>query len=152
MYLYSSGASRQHISILNHLGLSVSYVTLAGGGGKEIPLPGNDSLSTSDLRQGQLFTSTEHMDTVNDTMRKTGEETPPEVPWPSTSQLAVLHPVHRARIGTLERLSISMRQQIRSVAASQTFGIVYDNINMQWKVPGQIIGRTGKSCTASQLL
>lgn len=35
LYLYSTGATRQQISVLNHLGLVVSYVTLAGRGGKK---------------------------------------------------------------------------------------------------------------------
>ncbi|KAH9034017.1 hypothetical protein EDB83DRAFT_2507841 [Lactarius deliciosus] len=34
LYLYSTGATRQQISVTNHLGLSVSYVTLAGRGNK----------------------------------------------------------------------------------------------------------------------
>ncbi|ETW82437.1 hypothetical protein HETIRDRAFT_416617 [Heterobasidion irregulare TC 32-1] len=32
LYLYSTGASRQQITVLNHLGLSISYTTLAGCG------------------------------------------------------------------------------------------------------------------------
>ena len=34
LYLYSTGTSRQQITVMNHLRMSVSYVTLAGRGNK----------------------------------------------------------------------------------------------------------------------
>lgn len=51
LYLYSTGATRQQISVLNHLGLVVSYVTLAGRGGKK-------SKNTTDLLSASRDTST----------------------------------------------------------------------------------------------
>ena len=47
--------------------------------------------------------------------------------------------------GTLARLSISMRRHTRRIAASRPLLLIYDNINMLWKVAEQIIGRTGES-------
>ncbi|KAH9011428.1 hypothetical protein EDB83DRAFT_2234081 [Lactarius deliciosus] len=103
LYLYSTGATRQQISVMNHLGLSVSYVTLAGRGNKA----GN--LLTSKLASASSNTS--------------------------------MHG-HKHRLGTLEALSESMRKVTRKVAASGLYALVYDNINMVWKVAEQILGRT----------
>lgn len=47
-------------------------------------------------------------------------------------------------LGSLENLSLSMRRLARNLAASQLLLVVYDNINMVWKVAEQIIGRTGE--------
>lgn len=98
LYLYSTGATRQQISVMNHLGMSVSYVTLAGRGNKA-----------------------EHILT-------------------SKTDLASMR---KHRLGTLEALSESMRQATRKVASSNLYELVYDNINMVWKVAEQILGRTG---------
>ncbi|KAH9015410.1 hypothetical protein EDB84DRAFT_1671051 [Lactarius hengduanensis] len=103
LYLYSTGATRQQISVMNHLGLSVSYVTLAGRGNKA----GN--LLTSKLAPASSITSVHG---------------------------------HKHRLGTLEALSESMRKLTREVAASDLYVLVYDNINMLWKVAEQILGRT----------
>ncbi|KAH9172322.1 hypothetical protein EDB89DRAFT_2114193 [Lactarius sanguifluus] len=107
LYLYSTGATRQQISVMNHLGLSVSYVTLAGQGNKA----GN--LLTSKLA-------------------------------PASSQTGLNTNVHRHkhRLGTLEALSESMRKVTCEVATSDLYVLMYDNINMVWKVAEQILGRT----------
>ncbi|KAH9010393.1 hypothetical protein EDB84DRAFT_1543448, partial [Lactarius hengduanensis] len=41
---------------------------------------------------------------------------------------------HKHRLGTLEALSESMRKVACEVAASGLYVLVYDNINMVWKV------------------
>jgi hypothetical protein len=102
LYLYSSGASRQQISILNHLHLSVSYQTLAGSGSKK------------------------HTRAVGVTSSSSEEFVPKDV------------------MGTLEKLLLNTRKQVRSVASLVPLLVVYDNINMMWKVGEQILGRTGK--------
>jgi hypothetical protein len=116
LYLYSTGATRQQISVMNHLGLSVSYVTLAGGGNKAENLLTSKSDIAESAGLGTKSTSTSS---------KTGAR------------------VHKRRLGTLEALSESMRKATRKVAASNLYELVYDNINMLWKVGEQIIGRTG---------
>ncbi|KAH9028542.1 hypothetical protein EDB84DRAFT_1400557 [Lactarius hengduanensis] len=103
LYLYSTGATQQQISVMNHLGLSVSYVMLTRRGNKA----GN--LLTSKLAPASSITS--------------------------------MHG-HKHRLGTLEALSESMRKLTRKVAASDLYVLVYDNINMLWKVAEQILGRT----------
>lgn len=54
--------------------------------------------------------------------------------------------VGRRTPGTLERLSQTMRQKARNVAATVTFGQVYDNINFSDKVAEQSMGKTSMSC------
>jgi len=47
-------------------------------------------------------------------------------------------------VGTLARLSMSMHQLTQQIAAKRCLLLVYDNINMMWRVAEQIIGRTGE--------
>ncbi|KAH9017801.1 hypothetical protein EDB84DRAFT_1520840 [Lactarius hengduanensis] len=82
LYLYSTGATRQQISVTNHSKLAMSSNTGLG-----------------------------------------------------------VHR-HKHRLGTLEALSESMRKVACEVAASGLYVLVYDNINMVWKVAEQILGRT----------
>lgn len=49
------------------------------------------------------------------------------------------------RTGTLHQLSDSMRSQARELAATGLFSVVYDNINLHFGSPEQIIGRHGMS-------
>ena len=49
--------------------------------------------------------------------------------------------------GTLARLSMSMRQHAQSIATMCPLLLIYDNINMMWKVAEQVIGRTGELST-----
>lgn len=83
---------------MNHLGMSVSYVTLAGRGNKAENLLTSKTATTG---------------------------------------------VRKHHLGTLETLSQSMRSVTRNVATSNLYQLVYDNINMVWKVAEQILGRTG---------
>ena len=86
---------------MNHLGLSVSYITLARRGNKaENLLAYKPDLASQGIHN------------------------------------------RKYRLGTLEALSVSMRRAARNLAASNLYGLVYDNINMLWKVAEQIIGRT----------
>ena len=104
LYLYSTGASRQQIAVINHLGYSISYVTLAGRGRTTKALIGADGSGRN------------------------------------------------SRLGILDILSEAMRADTRLVASLGDFILVYDNINMVWKVAEQIIGRTGKETSAPHSL
>lgn len=124
LYLYSIGASQQQISVLNHLGLSVSYTTLAGRGHHKD-------------ESGMLSrTSTTEKTTADGQEGNSVAETP-----------AVSVPQY-SRPGTLELLSRSMRHAARQKAASGPFMIVYDNINWINKATSQIVGRIGESRAA----
>ncbi|KAL1725304.1 hypothetical protein EV714DRAFT_221595 [Schizophyllum commune] len=126
LYLYSAGATRQLITVLNHLGISVSYTTLAGRGGKT--LSWDDDLSDGGNEaddEAELDDAAADMDAaaprqLTRTQRSSGSPTP----------------------GTLQRLSRSMRLLARRAAATFAFLVVYDNINMNWKVAEQLVGRT----------
>ena len=57
---------------------------------------------------------------------------------------AARHKKRRKQRGSLDKLSIGLRRLARHIAAAQKLLIVYDNINMAWKVAEQIMARTGK--------
>ena len=46
---------------------------------------------------------------------------------------------------TLRQLSTSMREKAREIAATGLFGTVYDNININFSVAEQVVGRHGIS-------
>lgn len=127
LYLYSTGATRQQISVLNHLGFSVSYPTLAGRGGKMGVDTANDGV---DQNLVDSFIDAERSATAESAITST--------PQPKKKKRT------KQRPGTLEFLSQSMREVARLVAATGMFLTVYDNINMVWKVAEQIVGRTGE--------
>ncbi|KAI0321599.1 hypothetical protein OF83DRAFT_1050951 [Amylostereum chailletii] len=114
LYLYSTGATRQQISVMNRFNLSVSYATLAGKGNKRTHLA-DQGPSASD-------------------------ETSPGTPTEEPSRRRKRRQANG--LGTLEHLSLQMRKLARTVALSQAIMVVYDNINMVWKVAEQIVGRT----------
>ena len=59
---------------------------------------------------------------------------------------------NKHRLGTLKALLESMRKATRKVAMSNQYLLVYDNINMLWKVAEQILGHTGLfSATAFEM-
>ena len=113
LYLYSTGATRQQISVMNHLGLSVSYITLARQGNKA------QNLLTSKTDLGS-----ESSIGIN-------------------SVLAFFKTCSHNWLGTLEAPSESMRKATQKVAVMNMYELVYDNINMLWKVAEQILGCTG---------
>jgi len=47
------------------------------------------------------------------------------------------------RTGTVYQLSDSMRSRARELAATGLFSVVYDNVNINFRNPEQIIGRHG---------
>ncbi|KAI0054708.1 hypothetical protein BV25DRAFT_1903821 [Artomyces pyxidatus] len=160
LYLYSTGATRQQISVFNHLGQTVSYVTLAGRGGK-----GEDAVSPPQEVDSEPLSVTKDGGGRSDETREapglaggtaTGEQLSPATAQqdypttpkiPSKSSTASSESKEKSeknrQLGTLERLSLSMRKVTQEIAADDEVMVVYDNINMQWKSPEQVIGRTG---------
>ncbi|TFY77962.1 hypothetical protein EWM64_g6050 [Hericium alpestre] len=149
LYLYSTGASQQQVTVLNHLGFSVSYVMLAGVGGKEE----NTKVPTAHLLDG--------IDAVDaDAVTNIGED-------PAQDASAVIgdeidgkdardgmhndqdklkakgQAAKTRRLGALERLSLLMHHLAQTIAVGLLFLTVYDNINMLWRVGEQIISHTG---------
>ncbi|KZV63277.1 hypothetical protein PENSPDRAFT_590184 [Peniophora sp. CONT] len=111
-YLYSQGATRQLFGVLNSLGQCMSYQTIAGRGGKSLA----DSDTESDSSDSDTDAEAERQKARRQKRRK--------------------------QRGSLDKLSIGLRRLAQHIAAAQKLLIVYDNINMAWKVAEQIMGRT----------
>ncbi|KAL1699001.1 hypothetical protein EV121DRAFT_217137 [Schizophyllum commune] len=128
LYLYSEGASRQLITVLNHLGITVSYTTLAGGGAT----PALPEKSATDKNEGA---DNEPADAaVLDHPHAENQPQPRARRQEATG----------GKLGTLQKLSLEMREAARRMAKKNSLLLVYDNINMMWRVAEQIIGRTGE--------
>lgn len=118
LFLYSTGAQRQTISVLSTLGLSESYSNL---------------ISNNILKKRQTKVLSEPPNTVH--ISETQADLNP------ASNLPLFEAQHRS--GTLHQLSDSMRQKAREGASSGLYQIVYDNINLQKRSAEQIIGSHG---------
>ena len=103
----------------------MSWAPLAGPGGKRL----SKLEEETDVGEGS------RMETQTEVVNHAGEGNAPPL---STKK-------PRSQLGTLERLSTSMRRLTQHVAATQQVLLIYDNINMVWKVAEQVIGRTGES-------
>ncbi|KZP08017.1 hypothetical protein FIBSPDRAFT_914360 [Athelia psychrophila] len=134
LYMYASGAQKQVITVLSHLGLTESYSSIT-----RKPRQASDTLSREPEEPTIAHSSTP----------------PPPTPiTPLTTPVSPSHPTtsqskkRKKRqpkpwdAGTLRVLSNCMRTIARSVAATGLFGTVYDNINMVFRTAEQVIGRT----------
>ncbi len=159
LYLYTSGAQRQVISVLNSLGKCSSYPALAG----------TQSLRMPELQKKRQLTFHDHEDSEgqpsqgSDSGSSEGElpvmeseDIPLSAIKPigrtssdssSNSLLANATTTHANNIenkhfGLLRRISLACRISTKSLAQSSLLGHVYDNINMVFKVAEQVVGRT----------
>lgn len=133
LYLYATGAQRQSIAVLSSLGLSESYTNLVSR--KMLP----PKKRGPDLVNQSL--------PANDPITSTLTEVPPSsegasVEPPST---AINNSVALRSTSTLRQLSTSMQEKAREIAATGLFGTVYDNININFSVAEQVVGRHGIS-------
>ncbi|KAL1719589.1 hypothetical protein EV715DRAFT_272510 [Schizophyllum commune] len=129
LYLYSQGASRQLITVLNHLGISMSYVTIVGRGGNLGAVPERAEAPAREGSEREAVDGAPSSASINDGLPNTAG--PPR----DLRQQA-------AKPGTLQSLSLQMRAKAREMARTSDFMVVYDNINMMWRVAEQILGRT----------
>ncbi|KAI4520861.1 hypothetical protein K525DRAFT_270399 [Schizophyllum commune Loenen D] len=129
LYLYSQGASRQLITVLNHLGISMSYVTIVGRGGNLGAVPERPEVAAQDGTEEEAVEGAPTSASINDGLPNTAR------PLRDLRQQA-------AKPGTLQSLSLQMREKAREMARNSDFMVVYDNINMMWRVAEQILGRT----------
>lgn len=129
LYLYASGAQRQVISVMSHLGISESYSSVTRKPRKatveDIEDEGEELPAVSQTPNFDLPVLDSET-AEKKTKKKRGRKIQP---WDA---------------GTLRVLSNSMRQVSHSVAATGLFASVYDNINMVFRVSEQIMGRTGE--------
>ncbi|OSD06942.1 hypothetical protein PYCCODRAFT_1449702 [Trametes coccinea BRFM310] len=126
LYAYASGAQRQVMSVLSHLGITCSYPTLTGSTPAEHDAEGNLELVTAD---------------------STPRDSEPET---------LVQRVLKRSVGLLKLLSDSSMSVAQRKAQSHRLANVYDNINMLFKVAEQILGRkdalqNGTCATAFEL-
>ncbi|KXN82724.1 hypothetical protein AN958_02062 [Leucoagaricus sp. SymC.cos] len=118
LWLYSTGAQRQTHAVLSSLGITESYshLVLRRTPQRIMTTPSQQNLDTRDTLSTpiQSLPAGQGSDTVMSSQKQ---------------------------LGTLFQLSESMRNEARTVAASGTFGVVYDNINMTLRSAEQVIGR-----------
>ncbi|KAJ7860678.1 hypothetical protein B0H14DRAFT_2350501, partial [Mycena olivaceomarginata] len=131
IYLYASGAQRQTISVLAHLGISESYQNLI-------------------KKPHFLINRRSHNVDPDDPLPATPPSTPviantPYIPPEPAALGAAISAIRFIRMGTLRQLSGSMRDMARSVAATGLYAASYDNINMVFRAAEQVLGKTGMS-------
>ncbi|KAJ6617239.1 hypothetical protein B0H10DRAFT_2384929 [Mycena sp. CBHHK59/15] len=117
LYLYATGAQRQTITVMSHLGISESYQNLT------------HKPCTNISRR---------------TRRVSGDDAPPAPPpsTPTETSTEPTYPQIPIKLSTLRELSLSMRNFARVVASTGLFAASYDNINMVFRAAEQILGRT----------
>ncbi|KAI0349403.1 hypothetical protein OH77DRAFT_1465461 [Trametes cingulata] len=142
LYLYATGASRQLVSVLSHMGLSSSYQTLAGTRTRATARATISTGSDSECAGDQTPTR------IGGTSRTLGD------PAPAVSMDTMeTQPQDMRRTGILQSLSNSCRMSLRErtkaagAAANPShpepdgLANVYDNINFMFRAAEQILGR-----------
>lgn len=138
LFMYASGAQRQVISVLSHLGITESYSNLVR----------KEYLSIDRKRPDIRY-------------NHVGPPTPPSTPTNSPDPIlpidistldSKIEAIRRKRFGTLPELSFNMRRGTRIVASTGLYGASYDNINMVNRSAEQILGRTGEVTSSTILL
>ncbi|KAH9897009.1 hypothetical protein C8Q73DRAFT_642360 [Cubamyces lactineus] len=122
LYLYTSGAQRQVLSVLSALGICSGYTTIAGSGSESEPTP--------EVSTGQRLEERRDRDAI--------EQEPNNASQTPTTGLK--HSLYRG-VGLLQRLCAACRLTSRTCAQTKLCGHVYDNINMMFKIAEQILGR-----------
>lgn len=129
IYLYASGAQRQTISVLAHLGISESYQNLI-------------------KKPHFLINRRLHDVDPEDPLPVTPPLTPtisitPYIPPDAAALGAAISAIWFVRMGTLRQLFGSMRYMARAVTAPGLYATSYDNINMVFRTAEQVLGKTG---------
>jgi hypothetical protein len=150
LYLYATGSQRQPITVMSHLGLSVSYYSLVASGKKtknvddsaepnQIAMPSDEDV----LLSAEELTNSTPIDPSTTSVSLTFDGAMDSSAAPATILPQGKKPRAPRKPGTLRSLSNSMRDLARGVAATGLYAASYDNINMVFKAAEQIIGRTG---------
>ena len=117
MYMYASGAQRQAILVLSTLGLSERYSNLISKNVRRVrTVKGRKQKTKEKGKEKEMERGLEI------TPGSITEQEGPKVPT-----------------GTLYQLSESMHQETREIAATGLFVTVYDNININFHNPEEII-------------
>ncbi|KAJ7622305.1 hypothetical protein FB45DRAFT_992097 [Roridomyces roridus] len=136
LYLYATGAQRQTISVMSHLGISEGYQSLT---------------HKPRVMINRRPRGVKH----DDPHPPAPPSTPPPEPSVAGSPQAIYAPPDAELLtekikalekvikpGTLQELSLSMRSLARGVASTGLFAAAYDNINLMFRAAEQVMGRT----------
>lgn len=146
LYLFSTGAERQLINVLSNLGVASSYSTLISSRLRR-------HRKTRKTRQPSGSVpppSTEPNNAASTSTPPTASATPalivesPATPNVTPTAEPGLSGQEGQRLGTLYQLSDSVREEARAIARTGLYGVVYDNININFANAEQIIGRHGE--------
>ncbi|KAJ7195050.1 hypothetical protein GGX14DRAFT_404197 [Mycena pura] len=129
LYLYATGAQRQTISVMSHLGISESYQSLTH-------------------KPRILINRRRHRVEYDEAELPQRPSTPSDPGAsaynpPDAAALTVkLQALISVKVGTLRELSASMRGIAPGIASTGLFAASYDNINMMFRAAEQVMGRT----------
>lgn len=130
LYLYASGAQKQIIAVLSRFGITESYTSIT-----------QNSAPTS---EPPVQVASEQP--VEPTSLPSQSSSAANASSPSPPSNKTIKPeAKRARIGTLQKLSASVRTKARGIAAVGLFGEVYDNINFMSRTGEQAVAHHGMS-------
>lgn len=114
--MYGIGLQRQGFDVLSHLGVLISYTSLVRG--QETTVAWRKNASTKKESSGELDS--------------TGEAPP------------VIGARRLIRAGPLKTLSAGCRQQVKDLLKARVpCGLIFDNINLVFKVAQQGLGHIG---------
>lgn len=171
LYLYASGAQRQVINVLSKVGFAESYTAMLSTRTRKIRRTKKSlkTLPAAAVPQSRPASpSSPHPPQITEAVVVLPTP-PPPLPslattetTPASTLTTVETPVEGAaeaepliivpgqlgleegrRLGSLYQLSDSVREEARRIAATGLYGVVYDNINMNFANAEQILGRHG---------
>ena len=169
LYLYASGAQRQTINVLSKLGICESYSSMINPKLRRLRRTKgrkatthlspsiNDTPTLAQPSSGAQPTSAVNS-TTPPSPSGNGNGSPPSQPSEpvrqipaanATTALAALGvpsggALEGQRLGTIYQLSDANRAEARRIAATGLYGVVYDNININFATAEQILGRHGE--------
>lgn len=130
LYLYATGAQRQTISVMSHLGVSESYQSLTHKPRLVI---------NRRRKRTPLF----HDPPAPPFSTPSNAAPDTQTPFDPEILTKKLEALIYTKYGSLGELSMSMRSMARAVASTGLFAATYDNINMMFRAAEQVMGRTG---------
>ncbi|KAJ7899556.1 hypothetical protein B0H14DRAFT_3104529 [Mycena olivaceomarginata] len=131
LYLYATGAQRQTISVMSHLGISESYQNLI-----------HSSRVMINRRRRVVNPEDNPPRIPPGTPNSSDVDRPYLLPEPEVLAAKIENLKRIVKPGTLQELSLSMRGFARVAASTGLFAASYDNINLVFRAAEQIMGRT----------
>ncbi|KAJ3541714.1 hypothetical protein NM688_g6046 [Phlebia brevispora] len=146
LYAYAEGARRQVISVLSRLGLSMSYTALVENQRflREDAADSSSVLETTESAVGAkdkdvIGTENDGDDEDFESAEQEEYVAGNEEQGVSSIEKSQITVTERAEVGLLKRLSNYCRRSLRELARTNLLGVVYDNINLNFKVAEQTV-------------